>query len=344
MEILQLRYFLAVVEHGGVNRAASALHVAQPSLSQAIRRLEKDLQTELFHRVGRGLVLAPAGEALIGPARQMLRHLSAAYDAVHEVRDMGSGRVDIASLADLSTEPVSRWVAHFRVKNPRLSVRVEDRGTVSGIAELVRSGQCEIGFGVLPTPHVGLVSEHLVTQHFALIAPPTTDDDFDEIVPLAALDGVPFVTGEQNTTTRVWIASELAACGAEPWISVEASQRGAVQPLVLNGAGMAIVPLRIALEAHEQGAVIRQVDPPLRRDIGVFHRPGALTPASSAFLDNACANVTLWERDVTRHMGEGRTRIEAAALARAAVRERHLRDLHEGTRAARRSRNASQDS
>jgi LysR family transcriptional regulator, nitrogen assimilation regulatory protein len=338
MDLLQLRYFLAVVEHGGVNRAASALHVAQPSLSQAIRRLERDLQTELFRRVGRGLVLAPAGEALIGPARQMLRNLNAAYDAVKEVRDVRGGRVDIASLADLSTDPVSRWVAHFRVKNPRLSVRVEDRGKVSEVAELVRSGQCEIGFGVLPSPHVGLVSEHLVAQHFVLVAPPTTDDDFDDVVPLAALDGIPFVTGEQNTTTRDWIASELASCGAEPWISVETSQRGAVLPLVLNGAGIAIMPLRIALEAREQGAVIRQVEPPLQRDIGVFHRPGTLTEAADAFLNNAYSNVSSWERDIERHMSEGRGRTEAAALSHAAVRERHLNDLREGTLAARQSR------
>jgi DNA-binding transcriptional LysR family regulator len=62
----QLEYFLAVVDHGGVNRAAAALYLAQPSLSQSIRALERDLGHQLFHRVGRRLVLTDAGQAKTG--------------------------------------------------------------------------------------------------------------------------------------------------------------------------------------------------------------------------------------------------------------------------------------
>src|SRR5690348_7877406 len=75
LEVRQLEYFLAVHDHGGVTRAAKALHLSQPSLSQAIRSLERQLRTELFLRVGRGLVLAPAGQALLEPARQVLRSM-----------------------------------------------------------------------------------------------------------------------------------------------------------------------------------------------------------------------------------------------------------------------------
>ena len=67
-----LSYFLTVVDEGSVTRAARRLHVAQPSLSQALRTLESELGAELFHRFGRGLRLSPAGEALIGPARQVV--------------------------------------------------------------------------------------------------------------------------------------------------------------------------------------------------------------------------------------------------------------------------------
>ncbi|MFD7203212.1 LysR family transcriptional regulator [Streptomyces sp. NPDC059893] len=60
-----------------MNRAAAALRVAQSSHRQAVRNLEKDLRTKLFHRVGRYLAPAPAGEALVGPARQILRDVDA---------------------------------------------------------------------------------------------------------------------------------------------------------------------------------------------------------------------------------------------------------------------------
>lgn len=324
MDLRQLRYFLAVVEYGGVHRAAAALRVAQPSLSQSLRNLEKDLRTELFYRVGRGLVLAPAGEALMGPARQMLRTHDSAYEAVREVRDVEGGRVDVASLADLSADPAAIWVAQFRVDNPRVRARVEERGHVSEVTELVKSGECEIGVSVLPMPRDGLVHERLLVQHFVLVAPPGTDDQFDATVRLGDLGGVPLVVGERHATTREWIESMLRSCDVEPLVSVEVPQRGAVVPMVLNGAGAAIVPLRMALDAHLRDAVVREVDPPLRRDIGAIHRPGALTPASAAFLEHTRDRVASWDRAIQRRMDDGAGRVEAAAQTDRAVRRRQL--------------------
>src|SRR5256884_9412741 len=70
MEIRQIEYVVGVVEQGGFTRAAEALHVTQPALSEGIRRLEAELGLELFHRVGRRALLSSAGEALLAPARQ----------------------------------------------------------------------------------------------------------------------------------------------------------------------------------------------------------------------------------------------------------------------------------
>ncbi len=78
MDLRRLGLFLAVVDEGGMTRAAEAQHVSQPSVSQAVRELEAELGTALFHRVGRGLVLTPAGEALVAPARQALRDVETA--------------------------------------------------------------------------------------------------------------------------------------------------------------------------------------------------------------------------------------------------------------------------
>ncbi|MGW0846059.1 SUMF1/EgtB/PvdO family nonheme iron enzyme [Streptomyces sp. NPDC002787] len=80
MERRQLEYFIAVVEHGGFTAAAMALHVAQPSLSHAIRSLERECGGRLFHRLPHGVALTAAGEALVRPARQVLRDLSTAVE------------------------------------------------------------------------------------------------------------------------------------------------------------------------------------------------------------------------------------------------------------------------
>ncbi|NHP16317.1 LysR family transcriptional regulator [Rhodococcus sp. KBW08] len=322
-----MEYFLAVVDNGGVNRAAAALHVAQPSLSQSIRKLEKDLRTELFHRVGRGIVLAPAGEALVGPARQILRDMDSAREAVREVRDVERGRIDIAGLSDMSTDPLSVWVAQFRVKNPNIHLRIEERDHLSEVIEMVKSGACELGITVLPLPREGVVDQPLGWQTFVLVLPPGTESEFPDPVPLESLTGIPLVMGERNTGSRDYVESMLRASGVEPRIAVEVPQRGAVVPMVLSGAGAAILPMRIALDAAQRGAVVRELAPELRRQMGVVHRPGRLTGAASAFLDQTKASLASWDRAVERRMASGLSRIEAAALTVSAVEKRQLEEF-----------------
>ena len=98
MELRQLRYVLAVVDHGGFTRAAAAEHIAQPSLSQAIRVLERELGVELFYRLGRRVTLTPAGEAIIGPARQVLRDLATVHAVVADVQGLRAGHLDMVAL------------------------------------------------------------------------------------------------------------------------------------------------------------------------------------------------------------------------------------------------------
>src|SRR2546429_2012822 len=86
MEIRQIEYVVGVVEQGGFTRAAEALHVTQPALSEGIRRLEAELGLELFHRVGRRALLSSAGEAFLEPARQVLRDLGVLRMSVEAVR------------------------------------------------------------------------------------------------------------------------------------------------------------------------------------------------------------------------------------------------------------------
>ncbi|MGW6456500.1 LysR family transcriptional regulator, partial [Streptomyces sp. NPDC055078] len=323
-DIRQLEYFLAVVDNGGVNRAAAALHVAQPSLSQAVRKLEKDLRTELFYRVGRGLVLAPAGEALVGPARQILRDVDSAFRAVREVRDVERGRIDIAALSDLSTDPLSVWAASFRVENPNVSLRVEERDRISDVIALVKSGACELGVTMLPVPREEMVDEFLIAQRFVLLLPPGTGSELPETVPLGSMTGIPLVMGERNTATRDYIEAMLRESGVEPRVAVEVPQRGAVVPMVLSGAGAAIVSLRVAIEARQRGAEVREIEPQLQRRIGVVHRPGRLTAAASAFLAKTNADLASWAGAVERRMASGLSRIEATGHVMSAVEKRQL--------------------
>ncbi|MFC0449440.1 LysR family transcriptional regulator [Rhodococcus jostii] len=330
MDLRQMEYFLAVVDHGGVNRAAAALRVAQPSLSQAVRKLEKDLGTELFHRVGRGLVVAPAGQALVGPARMILRETEAAENAVRSVGQGLGGRIDIATLSDMSTDPLSSWVARFRSEVPDARFRIEERDEAADVVDLVRSGACEIGFLAMPVAAGELASEEMSDQNFVLVCPPGTDASWPDPTPVEALAGVPFVMGERGTATRDYIENTLRRHGIEPRIVVEVPQRGAVLPMVLSGGGAAIIPLRIALDARHRGGVVRELSPALSRPLGMVHRASRLTAITTEFVEFSTRSLQSWLRGIERNTSRGHSLVEAASLTALAadhrVRDRNYRD------------------
>src|ERR1700742_2942341 len=115
MDLRRLRLFLAVVDGGGVTRAAESEHVSQPSVSQAIRELETELGTALFHRVGRRVVLTPAGEALVEAARPVLADVDTGRAAVDAVSGLTAGRLDLVALPTLAVDPLAPLVGAFRI-------------------------------------------------------------------------------------------------------------------------------------------------------------------------------------------------------------------------------------
>jgi DNA-binding transcriptional LysR family regulator len=127
MDVRQLEYFLAIVDRGGFNRAASALYVSQPSLSQAVRALERDLGSELFRRIGRRAVLTEAGRAPIEPAREAVRSLETARASVAAVHELCAGRVDVAAMPSQAVEPLTTMVSAFSRRYPGVSVAVARR-------------------------------------------------------------------------------------------------------------------------------------------------------------------------------------------------------------------------
>ncbi len=281
MDERRLRYFLAVVDDGSVTGAAERLHVAQPSLSQSLRALERELGAELFVRAGRGLHLNSAGEALVGPARQALRVLDAARAAVGEVVELAAGALQIAALATLAVDPLSALIGGFRSAHPGVVVRVREPETAEGVATLVRAGECELGLAHLPLPADGLQTVELGTQELLFVLPPGSASG-GPLSP-ASLRAVPLVLSPPGTSTRMLLEGALHAVDVAPRIAVETDSREAIVPLVLAGAGAALLPAPLAHEAARRGAVVRAARPRIARRIGLVQRDGPLSAAARAF-------------------------------------------------------------
>jgi DNA-binding transcriptional LysR family regulator len=286
----QLRCFVAVVDHGGFSRAADELGVAQPSLSQSIAALEKKIGVELFHRLGRGVRLTAAGEALLEPARQILRDFTVAEDSVARVGALAGGTLDVAAIPTL-VQPLAELVGVFRRDHPEVVVRAPEVSAVDGVESAVAAGVCELGLTELPCSAEDLRSIELGRQPFQLVLPPSSEvvDPF----PLRRFDRLRFVATPTGTSSRSRLDEALAhtRAGAAD-VCVETGHRDALIALVLAGAGAAFLPEPMAADARKLGAAVASTTPVISRRYGIVHRPAPLSPAAQAFVGLAREGAT----------------------------------------------------
>ncbi len=294
MDLRQLSYVVAVVDHGGFTKAATVMHVAQPSLSQAVRTLEAELGVELFHRTARPVTLTPAGEALLEPARQALRDAATARAAVADVAGLAAGHLDLVSLPTLAVYPAAELIGRFRRAHPHVSVRLVEPEDADAVAERVRNGSSELGFAELPLTGADLETHPLEAQEFVALVPAALEPDVGrgKALSITTLARQPFITTPRGTSTRRQIDEALASAGLEANVAVETDHREAIGPLVRAGAGIAILPRALAEDAATENVVIRDVTPKIVRQVGLIHRAGPLSPAAHSFLALALDDTT----------------------------------------------------
>jgi DNA-binding transcriptional LysR family regulator len=287
MELRQVEYVLAVVDHGSFTRAAAAVHVRQPSLSDGIRRLEAELDVRLFHRLGRSVGLTDAGRAFVGPARQLARDRDAVLAAVAAVRGLDAGSLDFVALSTLAADLLGPLVGRFRDAHPGIEVRIAAPDDLAAVDAMVLDGRCELGLTELPPRREELVSIELERQEIVAVCPPGTRLSAPGRMPVAGLRELPLVMTPRGLSIRDLVDRALASAGVEPVVAVETSQREAIAPLVLGGAGTSFLPAGLAAPLAEQGAVVARLVPTLTRTVGLVHRPAPLTPAARSFVELA---------------------------------------------------------
>jgi DNA-binding transcriptional LysR family regulator len=289
MELRQLDYVLAVVDHGSFTKAAAAVHVSQPSLSDGIRRLEAELGVRLFDRLGRSVELTDAGRAIVGPARQLLRDRDGVLEAVAGVRSLEAGTIDFVALSTLAADPLGRLVGRFREAHPGVVVRIAAPDDLASVDAMVLDGRCELGLTELPPRREELVAVTLERQEIMAVCPPRTRLPAPGRLPVGRLREMPLVMTPRGLSTRDLLDRTLATAGVEPVVAVETSQREAIPTLVLGGAGTSFLPAGQAKALGEQGAVVARLVPTLTRTVGLVHRPAPLSPAARAFVELARA-------------------------------------------------------
>ncbi|WP_238986068.1 LysR family transcriptional regulator [Kocuria sp. SM24M-10] len=289
MDVRQLKYFLAVVDHGGFTRAAEQLIIAQPSLSQTIKGLERELGVSLFHRIGRRVVLSEAGQELVGPARVVVRDLETARAAIDDLRGVRSGRLDVVAMPSPGIEPLTSMIAVYTRAHPAVTVSVDAAFTPDEVTEAVRTGSAEIGILGSDRPFRSAEVDvmHLEQQPLVLIVNPKADDFGDgEAIGRQDLVGHRVVVSQRGSLMR-WLVDDALAGGVQVQIAAEVAHRTSVLPLVLAGVGHAVMPSSWTPLARQAGLRVLGIEPTTVLHVAVLSRPSDLTPAARAFLEIA---------------------------------------------------------
>jgi LysR family transcriptional regulator, nitrogen assimilation regulatory protein len=168
MDLRNLRYFVEIVEHGSMKRAAESLFVAQPALSQQVKKLEEELGVELLSRSVRGVVPTAAGQALLHHARLILDQVHEAREAIQAGRCEPQGDVVLGLPPSISTALSVPLVVRMQAELPRIALRVVE-GTSGHVLEWLRAGHLDLCVlhGVQREP--GVSAEPLLHEDLFLI-------------------------------------------------------------------------------------------------------------------------------------------------------------------------------
>jgi DNA-binding transcriptional LysR family regulator len=284
LTLQQLQYFLAAIEHGTFSAAADALYMAQPSLSEQIRRLEAELGVALFVRAGRRLVLTEAGRALRPEAERTLEAAARAAASVADVRDLRAGTATFGTFGDAPTWLTGNVAAAFRRRHPDVRLRMVGLNS-SEVADEVREGRVEAGLVVLPIDDAGLDVRPAMEDEIVYVSA-----DPERVAGPIAIERVvdaPLILydarwGGQDPTRRALLErAQRAGVQLEPAIEVEEVVNAL--DLAARGLGDTVISASISLRRGALPSALRYVsfDPPLHETFAFITRRDAIvSPAT----------------------------------------------------------------
>jgi len=171
IELRHLRAFLTIAETRNFTRAAERLGVSQPSVSVQVRELETALGVQLFHRLGQGIALSPAGRVFHPRAALVLSKLSDACQSVQDSEDLVAGHLSLAIIPLLNVPWIPKTLGRIAVEHPALTVTVIERSS-DDVELTVESGIADVGIGILSHASPNLTYEALWEDELTLIQGP----------------------------------------------------------------------------------------------------------------------------------------------------------------------------
>ena len=285
MELRQLAYFVAIAEERNFTRAAERIPIAQPAISQQIRRLEGELGERLFLRDRRGIRLTPAGQALLPHARATLQAATGAREAVAALSGLLTGHLTVGLVHPLPDRRFLHLLGAFHRTYPLIELTLLEDETDALLAALA-VGQLHvalIGQGRYDRPPPDVESLLVAREPVVVAVHPAHPLAGRGQIPLRALREEPMVTLTRASKLRSTLETACQAAGFVPRIVAETSDLGVVVELAAEQVGVAVLPAS-GLEGAAELVQLGLTHPTLDRRILLAWRPATSPPAGRAFL------------------------------------------------------------
>ncbi|WJH34152.1 LysR family transcriptional regulator [Paenibacillus aurantius] len=288
MELRQLQYAIQIATEKNFSRAAEKLHIAQPSLSQQLSKLEKEIGVLLFQRNTNSVEVTHAGSVFVEKAQIILDRVAQLKKEMEDISQMRKGKLVVGSLPITGSHILPLVLPVFHANYPEIEVvLIED--TSANLESLISSGQTDISLLTLPLEEASLSCQTLIEEEICLAVPPQhplAQTDENRRISVADLKNEPFILLKKGQGFRTIALDLCRRHGFEPHIVFESSNIGTVQSLVAAGMGIAFVPSMIAKQqAGSFTPVYRHLEGAPFRTLVIAYRKGRyLSKAAEAFI------------------------------------------------------------
>jgi len=283
MDLRPLRFFIEIVEQGNFTRAAERLHIAQPAISVAIRKLEDELGVALLNRSEKVICPTPEGEVFLQHAREVLAQVTAAERAVADLRGLRRGEVCIGIPAMLGSYYFPDLLIGFKQRYPQLRLSVREHGTRT-VQRMIAAGELELGITVTHGIPESIEVHPFRKEEMVACVPSHHPLASRQSLRYEEFAREPLVLFKEGYFQREMIAQAIAQGGPQPEITFETSLIPLIKAAVRRDVGITAL-LRIVI-ARDPDLVAIPFDPPVLFEIGIaWKKRSYLSRAHRVFID-----------------------------------------------------------
>ncbi len=288
MDIKPLRYFTEVARHASFTRAAEVLHVAQPAVSMAIRKLEAELELTLFHRTDRKVVLTDEGLRLLEHASRILQMMDDAQLEMQELRGLTRGEVRVGIPGMLGSYYFPPILMAFRHQHPNLRLSVVEAGT-GRLREMLQEGVLDLAIIVADAVPDELEASVFLRQQMMVILPQDHALAQQRHISYKAFFNEELVLFQQGYFHRKAVDQIAKRGNCTPNIGFETNLLPLIKSIVKQGFGISTL-LAMALRDDPELVAI-PFEEPVWLDLSIaWRRQGYLSRANRAFVDFVLAH------------------------------------------------------